>query len=561
MRVVTISQHMAVAAGMNSGILGGSGGFGPKLPKGQALDHRAKGAPKPGAQGVAWIGTMIYGLATTLVLMLLAPAAGPRPPPVRSAEEFRSALARADGPRRLALLNELAETTAESSPAEAITLGEEAALLARAAGDGRAEAAALIAVAAARRARGEYLLGADSARTALALADKAADPLLAARAHNVLGLIESSRGEPAAALRHALLEQALFERAGDRRGLSQAYNNVANSLRRMGEYDRALDFHGRSLALKEERGDRDGAGYSHHNMGEVHLDAGAPEQALLVFRAAEREWRSVGNTRALPAAVKSQGQALEALGRNEEALERYRLSVALRADIVNPRGEAESLTSLAALLLRMGRAGDATVFYRKAAAISRQLGQKSLGAEVLGGLAAAEEASGDFGAARRARVEEIGLLHSLREEEHVRARADMRAALELHEMRSRAEGLERDAVLRNEDLRSRRAERNFALAGAAFLLAVALFSVAGYRAKRMSEARLRDEHVRLEDALAHVKTLRGLLPLCAWCKKVRNDEGYWRDLVDHVKEHTEAAITHGICPDCRAAVYSQTPKA
>jgi hypothetical protein len=100
---------------------------------------------------------------------------------------------------------------------------------ARATGDSRAEAAALIAVAAARRARGEYLLGADSARTALALADKAADPVLAARAHNVLGLIESSRGEPAAALRHALLEQALFERAGDRRGLSQAYNNVAMS--------------------------------------------------------------------------------------------------------------------------------------------------------------------------------------------------------------------------------------------------------------------------------------------------------------------------------------------
>ena len=131
----------------------------------------------------------------------------------------------------------------------------------------------------------------------------------------------------------------------------------------------------------------------------------------------------------------------------------------------------------------------------------------------------------------------------------------MRAALELHEMRSRAEGLERDAVLRKEDLRRRRAERNFALAGAAFLLAVALFSVAGYRAKRKSEARLRDQHTRLEEALAHVKTLRGLLPLCAWCKKVRNDEGYWRDLADHVEEHTEAAITHGICPDCRAAQF------
>ena len=101
----------------------------------------------------------------------------------------------------------------------------------------------------------------------------------------------------------------------------------------------------------------------------------------------------MGNARALAAAVKSQGHALEALGRHEEALERYRLSVALRADTVNPRGEVESLASLAALLLRLGRPGEATAFYRKAAGISRQLGQKSLSADVLGGLAAAEEAT------------------------------------------------------------------------------------------------------------------------------------------------------------------------
>jgi tetratricopeptide (TPR) repeat protein len=504
---------------------------------------------------------MMASLATTLVLTLLAPDSGPGPPVVPRPEELRTALAGARGPQRLALLNELAETTAESSPAEAIALAEEAVRWARTAGDGRAEAAALLIVAAARRARGEYVMGADAARTALALADKAGDSVIAARAHDVLALIESSRGEPAAALRQALQAQALFETAGDNRGLSQAFNNVANCFRLMGDYDRALDFHARSLALKRAGGDHDGVGYSHHNMGEVYLDSGAPEKALEAFRAAEQEWRAVGDARALPAAVKSQGHALEALGRDEEALERYRLSVALRRDTVNPRGQVESLTSLAALLLRRGRPGEAAASYREAARISRPLGQNALSADVLGGLAAAEEAAGDVGAARRARVDEVERLRSLREEERVRGRTDMRAALELHEMKSRAEGLEKDAVLRKEDLRRRQAERNFALAGAAFLLAVALLSIAGYRAKRKSEARLRDQHRLLQEALAHVKTLRGLLPICAWCKKVRNDEGYWRELSEHVEEHTEAAITHGICPDCRAAQFPERAKA
>lgn len=54
----------------------------------------------------------------------------------------------------------------------------------------------------------------------------------------------------------------------------------------------------------------------------------------------------------------------------------------------------------------------------------------------------------------------------------------------------------------------------------------------------------------LQDALANIKTLSGLLPICATCKKIRNDEGYWQQVEGYVAEHTEATFTHGICPDC-----------
>lgn len=54
----------------------------------------------------------------------------------------------------------------------------------------------------------------------------------------------------------------------------------------------------------------------------------------------------------------------------------------------------------------------------------------------------------------------------------------------------------------------------------------------------------------LEEALARVKTLEGLLPVCAWCKKVRDDDGYFRDLWAYVERHTKAQFSHGICPDC-----------
>lgn len=54
----------------------------------------------------------------------------------------------------------------------------------------------------------------------------------------------------------------------------------------------------------------------------------------------------------------------------------------------------------------------------------------------------------------------------------------------------------------------------------------------------------------LQEALARIKTLKGLIPICAWCKKARNDKGYWDNLENYVREHSSADFTHGICPDC-----------
>jgi DNA-binding response OmpR family regulator len=58
-------------------------------------------------------------------------------------------------------------------------------------------------------------------------------------------------------------------------------------------------------------------------------------------------------------------------------------------------------------------------------------------------------------------------------------------------------------------------------------------------------ARVRD----LEEALARVKTLQGLLPICSYCKRVRNDDHYWQQVESYVSDHSDARFSHGICPD------------
>jgi hypothetical protein len=66
---------------------------------------------------------------------------------------------------------------------------------------------------------------------------------------------------------------------------------------------------------------------------------------------------------------------------------------------------------------------------------------------------------------------------------------------------------------------------------------------------------LRRASANLAEALESVKTLEGLLPLCAWCKKVRDDTGYWNKLEAYLTSRTDVQLTHGICPECLEKVW------
>ncbi len=61
----------------------------------------------------------------------------------------------------------------------------------------------------------------------------------------------------------------------------------------------------------------------------------------------------------------------------------------------------------------------------------------------------------------------------------------------------------------------------------------------------------------LQEAIAKVRTLRGLLPICSSCKKIRDDKGYWNQLESYIQEHSDVAFSHGICPDCLKRIYPE----
>jgi ligand-binding sensor domain-containing protein len=95
----------------------------------------------------------------------------------------------------------------------------------------------------------------------------------------------------------------------------------------------------------------------------------------------------------------------------------------------------------------------------------------------------------------------------------------------------------------------------FRMAGAVGLLGV-LFSAHRLRVRSL-ETREKELVLRVDDAMSRVKVLKGLLPICATCKKVRDDRGYWNQIESYIRDRSEADFSHGICPDCIARYYPE----
>ncbi|WP_300667279.1 hypothetical protein [Desulfoluna sp.] len=79
--------------------------------------------------------------------------------------------------------------------------------------------------------------------------------------------------------------------------------------------------------------------------------------------------------------------------------------------------------------------------------------------------------------------------------------------------------------------------------------------------RKKAEARKEKLVGELQNSLNEIKTLRGILPLCSFCKKIRDDEGYWEQVDVYIHQHLNAEISHGICPDCMKINYPDAFKA
>jgi len=76
-----------------------------------------------------------------------------------------------------------------------------------------------------------------------------------------------------------------------------------------------------------------------------------------------------------------------------------------------------------------------------------------------------------------------------------------------------------------------------------------------------SKIALEDKIIQLENALTNIKRLEGMIPMCAWCKKIRDDDGYWNNVEKYIEDKTNVSgISHGICPECKTSMLEDVRK-
>ena len=101
---------------------------------------------------------------------------------------------------------------------------------------------------------------------------------------------------------------------------------------------------------------------------------------------------------------------------------------------------------------------------------------------------------------------------------------------------------------------------SFSIAMLPWSLSFALFNVViglYYGTSKVAKMAREELITDLQKALAEVKTLGGMLPICSSCKNIRNDEGYWQQIEEYIMDHSEADFTHGICNECVEKLYPE----
>jgi len=388
------------------------------------------------------------------------------------------------------------------------------------------------------------------------LAERQGLPVEQAKSFSVLGSINHQTGNFSEALSYCRKSMEIYEELDDKNGIASVLSIMAGTYWAQGMTDKALEHYHASLRGKQEcgagkeelalchlnlgacysgllrldlalssyeyalnilekSGDQKKLAYIYNNIGSVYGKKEELDKARLYFKKALGIRENLGDKKGIASTLANLGSLQEDLGENESALDFFKRSLEVFEDIGNRRLIAYACSCVGGVYTKLGRLDEAEEVICRGLEITRKLKLKDWEILCLENITKLYKAKGDF---------QKALMYS----------RELKTCLEEH---LNEKSMEKIAALQVQ-FETEKKEKETEI----------------YRLKNMELSSMNDQ---LRNALADVKRLQGLLPICASCKKVRDDDGYWQQIESYISEHSDAKITHGICPECSVKLYGK----
>jgi tetratricopeptide (TPR) repeat protein len=502
----------------------------------------------------------------TLVFMFLSVLLGatPGPDPVQA---MKAALPALQGRERTAALLDLVNKIENNAPQDAIRYAAEGIPLAKQQGDQEKEAAFLSSTAYCYSQTGDLSLAVQFGKAALELGTRINNKDRIAKAHNTLGITYTFMGAYSQAIGEHLEALRIREELANEKASLQSLNNIGIVYHHSGQFERALDYYNQILQRIAVRPDPGRLILTKLNMGFVKYKQGKLDEALKLHLEAQAlaEQSRIHSQDAYThlnlgltyTDLKAYDQALANLNL---ALGEYELQDLKhgRVQVLNALGRVYSLT---------GKPAKAISFAKAGASLAEQINARDelkacyeLLSELYakqGNLAESYRYFKQFTATKDS-------IFSIQESSKI---ADVSMKIVSLKKDNEIESLKKEQVISALKLEKGR-YRSVILGSSLLFLVTIVAGLASYSIKvrnnkislKKSNLELEQLNAELHEKINEIKTLSGLLPICAQCKKIRNDSGYWEQLEGYISEHTSATFSHGICPHCAEDLYPEAMK-
>ena len=377
-----------------------------------------------------------------------------------------------------------------------------------------------------------------------------------AKSYRMLGIINRDVGNFTEAMSYCRKSMEIYEKLGDKNGLAIGHSAIALTYRAQGMIDKALEHYHLALKKKQEcDSSREGLASFYFNIGACYATLDRLDLSISFYEHAESVWKKSGARSNLASLYNNIGMVFGRKKELDNAREHFQKALDISDDLGDKKGSANTLGNLGILHEDLNDNESALVFFIRSLELYEEIGNRRgvaytygcLGGVYtkLGRLDEAEELiSKGLSITRKLKLKDWEILCLGNITDLFEAKGDLQKALQYsRELKTRLEehlnekSMEKIAGLQVQ-FETEKKEKEAEI----------------YRLKNVELSRMNDQ---LRDALADVKKLQGMLPICASCKKVRDDDGYWQQIELYISEHSDAKITHGICPECMIKLYGK----